>query len=204
MADTKLSALAELAATPAVDDEVYIRDVSEAAVDESKRITTANLLATAIKKTILTTQGDIIIRGAAVPERLGIGSAGDVLTVVAGVPAWAAVAAGATLTIADTEVFNGTSPTSWTGLDLSGTVGAQVTLVILKIITASTAYVAFRKNGDTDEFYYETTTAAGCARGSVRSTAHCVFLVLTDSAGKIEWITDTAETDVIDVMAYIK
>ncbi len=44
MADTKLSALAELAATPAVDDEVYIRDVSEEAVAESKRITVANLI----------------------------------------------------------------------------------------------------------------------------------------------------------------
>ncbi|KKN11736.1 hypothetical protein LCGC14_1023640, partial [marine sediment metagenome] len=30
MADTKLSALTELAATPADADEVYIRDVSEA------------------------------------------------------------------------------------------------------------------------------------------------------------------------------
>jgi len=45
MADTKLSALTELAATPADDDEVYIRDVSEAASAESKRITVANLLA---------------------------------------------------------------------------------------------------------------------------------------------------------------
>ena len=45
MADTKLSALTELAATPADADEVYIRDVSEAAADESKRITIANLLA---------------------------------------------------------------------------------------------------------------------------------------------------------------
>lgn len=45
MADTKLSALTELAATPASDDELYIRDVSEAAVDESKRITVANLVA---------------------------------------------------------------------------------------------------------------------------------------------------------------
>jgi len=44
MADTKLSALTELAATPAVDDELYIRDVSEAAADESKRITMANLV----------------------------------------------------------------------------------------------------------------------------------------------------------------
>ncbi len=45
MADTKLSALVELAATPASDDEVYIRDVSEAAADESKRITITNLMA---------------------------------------------------------------------------------------------------------------------------------------------------------------
>ncbi len=43
MADQKLSALTELAATPANDDEVYIRDVSEAASAESKRITVANL-----------------------------------------------------------------------------------------------------------------------------------------------------------------
>ena len=38
MADTKLSALTELAATPAADDELYIRDVSELAADESKRV----------------------------------------------------------------------------------------------------------------------------------------------------------------------
>ncbi len=45
MADSKLSNLTELAVAPATDDEVYIRDVSEAAADESKRITLANLLA---------------------------------------------------------------------------------------------------------------------------------------------------------------
>uniref|UniRef100_A0A6M3L300 Uncharacterized protein n=1 Tax=viral metagenome TaxID=1070528 RepID=A0A6M3L300_9ZZZZ len=45
MADAKLSALTELAATPATDDEIYIRDVSEAAASESKRITYANLVA---------------------------------------------------------------------------------------------------------------------------------------------------------------
>lgn len=45
MADKKLSELTELAAAPASDDEVYIRDVSEEAAAESKRITIANLLA---------------------------------------------------------------------------------------------------------------------------------------------------------------
>lgn len=44
MADTKLSELTELATTPATDDELYIRDVSEEAAAESKRITIANLL----------------------------------------------------------------------------------------------------------------------------------------------------------------
>lgn len=44
MADQKLSSLTELAAAPAVDDELYIRDISEAAAAESKRITVANLI----------------------------------------------------------------------------------------------------------------------------------------------------------------
>ena len=43
MPATKLSALLELAATPATDDELYIRDISEIAADESKRITVNNL-----------------------------------------------------------------------------------------------------------------------------------------------------------------
>ena len=43
MADKKLSSLTELAATPAVNDEIYIRDVSEAPSSESKRISIANL-----------------------------------------------------------------------------------------------------------------------------------------------------------------
>ena len=44
MADTKLSALTELAAGAAIDDEIYIRDISEASADESKRMTISNLL----------------------------------------------------------------------------------------------------------------------------------------------------------------
>ena len=56
MADTKLSALAELATTPAVDDEVYIRDVSEEAADESKRITVANLMAAGTVLTVAETE----------------------------------------------------------------------------------------------------------------------------------------------------
>ena len=39
MADTKLSALTALTASPATGDEIYLRDISESAADESKRIT---------------------------------------------------------------------------------------------------------------------------------------------------------------------
>jgi len=47
VADKKLSALTELATTPAGDDELYIRDVSEEASLESKRIVVTNLMAAA-------------------------------------------------------------------------------------------------------------------------------------------------------------
>lgn len=41
--DTKLSALTELAAPPATGDDIYIRDISENAAEQSKRITMANI-----------------------------------------------------------------------------------------------------------------------------------------------------------------
>uniref|UniRef100_A0A6M3J2I9 Uncharacterized protein n=1 Tax=viral metagenome TaxID=1070528 RepID=A0A6M3J2I9_9ZZZZ len=68
MADTKLSALTELAATPADADEVYIRDVSEVASAESKRITIANLKAAMPHDCVFTKQvtsaanaGDVLV-----------------------------------------------------------------------------------------------------------------------------------------------
>ena len=125
MADQKLSALTELAATPADTDEVYIRDVSEPAATESKRITVANLkaaltsveglagllsadqhvldaevIAAAIDKTIQTTKGDlVVVTGASPPVRLGVGANDTLLTAdsaqASGVK-WAAAAGGAT------------------------------------------------------------------------------------------------------------
>ncbi len=163
MADTKLSALTELAVTPADTDEVYIRDVSEAAADESKRITIANLLA-------------------------GAG--------------------GATLTVAETEVFSGNSPGSsaWTDLDLSGTTGANVALVLLKVAGGLSA-VAFRKNGDTDDFYSAglSDVAAGVALANDGYGKHAAVWVATDSTGKIEWMAEaTNQVCTIDIIAYIK
>jgi hypothetical protein len=57
-------------------------------------------------KSTLTTTGDIYYASAAnTPARLAIGSTSDVLTVVAGVPGWAAPAAGAGLTLVKTQTI---------------------------------------------------------------------------------------------------
>jgi len=157
MADQKLSELTELAATPAVDDELYIRDISEAAAAESKRITVANLMA-----------------------------------------------GGATLTVAETEVFSGNSPTSWTDLDLHGTIGAQATLVMIKFIGDSSCFpVAFRKKGDTDESYIAG-AASGVSSIELANMIACYVLVATDNSGVIQWTSKTAAACTLDVVAYIK
>lgn len=111
------------------------------------------------------------------------------------------------LTVAETEVFNSTSPTSWTDLDLSGTVGANAALVLLKIQDAAASNdFAVRKNGDGDEFEHANAVGArGCAYAEdLTNTGFVVLLVATDTAGKIEWISADARTVTIDIIAYIK
>jgi len=115
---------------------------------------------------------------------------------------------GATLTVAETEVFSGTSPTVWTDLNLSAVVGANHALVLLKVVNASLTigFVAVRKNGDTDEFGDSTYTyKAGAAQAYVDAKEHKVLLVATDASGIIEWRAQGARAGTtIDVIAYIK
>lgn len=113
----------------------------------------------------------------------------------------------AKLTVAETQVFSGTSPGSWTDLDLSGVVGAKSALVILKITrTSDKLYtVVFRKNGETDEFYDNYGGPAGLAH-IVGDTANVfqAVAVFTDAAGKIEWRSTSPVSDVtIDIMGYV-
>lgn len=91
MADTKLSALAALTgANTATGDLFYIDDVS---VTTSKSITRDELR---IAMSILTTQGDILYRGAAADARLGTGTNGQVLTAggAGANPSWTTIATG--------------------------------------------------------------------------------------------------------------
>jgi len=113
----------------------------------------------------------------------------------------------AALYLNDVEVYNGASPIAWTDLDLSGTVGIQNTLVILKITETGNVGVvdsAFRRNGDTDEFYQATRHSLACGYGGQNSAFHSVIMVVTDGAGIVEWITAAARTVTIDIIGFIR
>lgn len=160
-----------------------------------------------ILKSLLTTRGDMIFRNASIPARLAKGTDGDVLTMGPSDPAWSAPAGGgATLTISETEVFSGTAPTSWTDLDLSGVVGSQKALVLLKILLpTSTRAVAVRANGDTDEFFSSNAFGQGAALFMSRPSEHFVVIVTTDANGVIEWRAETATgSTTVDIIAFIK
>uniref|UniRef100_A0A6M3K0A6 Putative structural protein n=1 Tax=viral metagenome TaxID=1070528 RepID=A0A6M3K0A6_9ZZZZ len=163
----------------------------------------------AILDTLLTEQGDVIYASAAsTPAALAHGTSGQVLTSGghAANPSWTFVG-GAAIVVAETEVFASTSPdpSAWTDLDLSGTIGANSALVLLKArCSVGQDSVAFRKNGDTDEFY-QANFSLGVALGDVGATLYGAFLVATDATGVIEWKAQSgAGAYTIDVIAYIK
>lgn len=68
--DKKLSELEELATTPAVDDQLYIRDVSEVPALESKRISVTNLMAAVV-------WGDVRLKDFECPVCLRVFKEGD-------------------------------------------------------------------------------------------------------------------------------
>lgn len=181
-------------------DEINVGALSGTLADD-QHVLDAEVVAAAIAITTLTTRGDIIYRGVSAPTRLAKGTDGQFLKIGANDPEWATVSAGATLTVAESEVYNGAAPTSWTDLNLSGTVGSQATLVLLKLIGYNLK--AVRKNGDTDEFYNVTSTIGGCALSDLSST-HIVLLVATDNSGIIEWRSEDTQNTIIDIIAYIK
>jgi hypothetical protein len=102
-----------------------------------------------------------------------------------------------------TQVFSGESPTTYTDLDLSAVVGATQKMVLLKVtFNGSTAGYSFRTNGDTTVYKSE---GGGVGSGTTPATAGvgATVIVKTDTAGVVEWETDSAEsTTVITVEAY--
>lgn len=106
--------------------------------------------------------------------------------------------------IADTEVYYGVAPTEWTGLDLSGIVGANAALVVLSLDDPSDmtdGRAMFRPAGSVAEFEPNST---GSAR--VRQQGTAFVTVTTDDEGQVEWISTFPGTDDISVsvVAYAK
>lgn len=109
------------------------------------------------------------------------------------------------LVVAQTEVFDGAAPTTFTDLDLSGVVGANLAVVILKVTQSSSASstVAFRQNGDGDNSYPGGDRTMGVGGADIQQSIFANLVVITDSAGKVEWKAQAADTFTIDVVAYL-
>jgi hypothetical protein len=132
MPDTKLSALTALAVAPDTDDEIYIRDISEAAADESKRI----LISTLFTSPTLVTPA------------LGTPSSGT-LTNATGLPV-AGIVNGTARQLIQTNA--GATAAEWaSNIDIPGTLdvtGATVldsTLTIASELIQSAGLLAFQK-----------------------------------------------------------
>lgn len=127
---------------------------------------------------------------------------GKVWKGAAGIPAEAD--AGAVLNLTQTEVFAGQSPDGvWADLDLSGTIGTNAALVVLKIKATAPAALAVRRNGDADEFWGATAESAGCALMYLQSNVFQIVIAVTDTSGVIEWKTTEDRTSTVDLIAYI-
>lgn len=112
---------------------------------------------------------------------------------------------GVLITVAETEVFSGSSPNpaAWTDLDLSAVVGARRADVLLKFFNnnAGVQIVQFRVNGDSEPAsgMYD---APFCGR--VPAATHAYFHIRTDGNGICEWYFAAAAQagTTIDIVGY--
>jgi hypothetical protein len=103
----------------------------------------------AIPKSLVTTAGDVIYRNATVPARLGIGTAGQVLTVNSGAtaPQWSTPAFTGAWTQIATAALSGASMT------ISSITGKALMLVFENWKSSSIGYLGIRVNGATGNVY---------------------------------------------------
>ena len=113
-------------------------------------------------------------------------------------------AGGASLTIAETEVFNGDAPFSYTDLDLNAVVGSNLALVLLKVknTDATATRYQFRPDGETMEtssLHQGLTNLKDVGQNQV-----AWVLLYTSSSGIVEWKTAAAgRSCLVYVEAYL-
>ena len=109
----------------------------------------------------------------------------------------------------DGEVFTtDTGSTSFADLDLSGTVGSNTAIVILKVTNdeaSSPVNFVCRTNGETDDIGYDGAAQFGAGTsGATILQSNCAYVqVITDSSGVIEHRIENANRDyTINMQAY--
>jgi hypothetical protein len=137
-------------------------------------VKTANdLAAAAIPKSTVTTNGDLIYgTGSATVSRIGIGSTGNVLTVAAGIPSWAAPAGGGGMTLLQSLALTGATVTSST----FSSAYKQIFIYIQSCYGTARDEMRMRLNADTGSNYaYHLTEIAAVIsvyRQSSAASAH--------------------------------
>lgn len=129
-----------------------------------------DLATAAIAKSTVTTAGDIIYRNATVPARLGIGTAGQVLTVNSGAtaPEWTTASAGALTKIANTTW------TATTAVNVNNCFSATYSRyrILIKNFAASGQDITYMKlrvggvDNSAAQYYYGTTKVSWAAASS--------------------------------------
>lgn len=109
----------------------------------------------------------------------------------------------------DTEVFSGDSTAGWVDLDLSGTIGVNSAIVMLRVNRGAGSFACcVRQNGDTIEYMHSTLAergGVGMTTALDSSTPSSIVICKTDSAGVIEHKENSADYAMtIDLLAYIK
>jgi hypothetical protein len=96
------------------------------------------------------------------------------------------------------EVYSGAMPTSYTDLDLSGTIGANRCLVTFKVAPDVDCVFGFRTNGEAAEIGFIGNTSGGWGASGATvsgSTGKIVYVqVVTDASGIVEWDSSAAGT----------
>jgi hypothetical protein len=112
---------------------------------------------------------------------------------------------GAAFQYSGASVFSGSAPTSWTALDLSGTVGARRALVFLKVKTTGNGDgYKFRSGDDTEGVGGGDWISAQGTVGAYVSTNQIAFiLAMTDATGGLDWIAEDGDAATINLLGFI-
>lgn len=107
------------------------------------------------------------------------------------------------------SAFSGTSPTSFTDLDLSSIVGTASRVVLLKVTNGTTTVAFhFRKNGEAGSPPVGATGSHASRTSEITSGQIAYVITVTDSAGIVEWMStqtgvgSSSTTTTVTVEAY--